>query len=309
LSDKDTIIATRTTKTTDQEKIRTSANQNEEAKQRLITKYQNNQLTKQDIEIVLDSIRDSISYALANRHPVDRMIDYLHHFFRRDQPLDPKLSLQITNGQGGSCLSHTHSTQFQFVHQSLLLWREIQHNMFRLWKAADTDLLGSSSYTYVNTGQGLNRVQSAPHVERVMSEILSTVKSKIQSGWVGLSVVHLGDRDVPNALVFINKYCQVPSILGPIVDTLDRLKSLSKLDSHVKVFIQMYGEGHVKTAQNYILWDFFRHGFDGSGDDGGSCIDGRLTSAWNWCSKIEQKSYYPLFMLTGFIGFDGSFRR
>ena len=43
------------------------------------------------------------------------------------------------------------------------------------------------------------------------------------------------------------------------------------------------------------------------GDDGGSCIDGRLTSCWNWCSKVEKKGYFNLFLLTGFVGFDGSF--
>ena len=50
---------------------------------------------------------------------------------------------------------------------------------------------------------------------------------------------------------------------------------------------------------------------DGSGADNfldaGSCIDGRLTSAWNWGSKIEKKSYYPVFLLAGFTGFDGEF--
>ena len=39
--------------------------------------------------------------------------------------------------------------------------------------------------------------------------------------------------------------------------------------------------------------------------DAGSCVDGRLTSAWNWGSKIEKKKYYNLFKVAGFSGFDG----
>eukprot|EP00392_Amoebophrya_sp_AT5.2_P010185 g10238.t1 len=71
----------------------------------------------------------------------------------------------------------------------------------------------------------------------------------------------------------------------------------------MKAFIDQFGG--CERAQKLILWDFFKHGFDGSGDDGGSCVDGRLTSSWNWCSQIEKKEYFSLFLLCGFQGFDG----
>eukprot|EP01106_Pelomyxa_sp_JSP_P019316 TRINITY_DN959_c0_g2_i1.p1 TRINITY_DN959_c0_g2~~TRINITY_DN959_c0_g2_i1.p1 ORF type:complete len:213 (-),score=65.04 TRINITY_DN959_c0_g2_i1:152-745(-) len=197
--------------------------------------------------------------------------------------------------------------------------------MFRLWILADCDLLGGSKpgggaggawvpsggggvgglYRLCNTGQGLQRVQAAPLISHAMSQILSKVHAQVSGGWVGLSVVHLGDRDVPNALVFIDKYTQVPRILGPIVRSVERLPLLERAEATANLVTQF---GGARRAALTILRDFFRHGFDGSGSDGGSCIDGRLTSAWNWCSKIEKKLYYPLLLATGFEGFDGSFR-
>jgi len=177
--------------------------------------------------------------------------------------------------------------------------------MFRLWYLSEMDLLDAASpYRLRNTGQGLNRMQYCPRIGRAMSEIVGNCHHKM-GRWVGLSVVHLGDRDVPNALIFIDKYNQVSRILTPIVTCireLDRLYAQPDLRRWIdKCF------GGLETLRLDILTDFFRHAFDGSGDDGGSCIDGRLTSSWNWCSQLEKKPYHSVFLLTGFVGFDGTF--
>jgi hypothetical protein len=250
------------------------------------------------------SISDHYAFQRYNREPVERMLEYLQTYFSHTN--EGKWSLEIQRGRGGSMLSHSHRTQFTFVFQSLLLWREIMGNMFALWQLTEDDLLNPNMrYRLCDTGQGLNRVQSAPRVQKMMSHILHKVQSEC-GGWVGLSVVHLGDRDVPNALVFIDKYTQVPRILGPLVKTLDRIPDLYQSSPAMKAYIDSEF-GNAETLRMMILQDFFKHGFDGSGDDGGSCIDGRLTSCWNWCSKIEKKRYHHAFLLTGFVGFDGDY--
>ena len=102
------------------------------------------------------------------------------------------------------------------------------------------------------------------------------------------------------------RYTQVARILGPIVRVIDRVETLAD-DPRTSCFIEMSGGAEVLRKR--VLCDFFREGFDGSGGDNffeaGSCIDGRLTSAWNWCQRLEQKPFYPLFKLAGFASFDG----
>lgn len=140
----------------------------------------------------------------------------------------------------------------------------------------------------------------APHVGSAMRHILHKAQSKT-GFWVGSSVVHLGDHNVPNALMFIDKYTQVPRILNPIVvvlRALDVTSDMMKNPDTVKcvcssgvarpaphcfsgvsmMFCRFVNDafGGPEAARKLILSDFFRHAFDGSGADNffdaGSCI-------------------------------------
>eukprot|EP01122_Echinamoeba_exundans_P008345 TRINITY_DN2751_c0_g3_i1.p1 TRINITY_DN2751_c0_g3~~TRINITY_DN2751_c0_g3_i1.p1 ORF type:complete len:705 (+),score=190.15 TRINITY_DN2751_c0_g3_i1:161-2275(+) len=274
----------------------------------LSQKFSNANIDADTIEQCLYSIADNHSYLRGNRDPVDKMLFYLKKYFRPDQ-YEEGFSLAIQGGMGGARLTHSHTRQYHYVLQSMMLWREVLHDMFKLWYLAEEDLLDpENDYRLTDTGQGLNRVQQAPRIGRCIHKILANVQRSVEA-WVGSSVVHLGDHNVPNALMFIDKYNQVSRILNPIVLCVDKVAEIYK-DPEMRRYID--GKyGGVDNCRKTILADFFRHGFDGSGADNffdaGSCIDGRLTSAWNWCAKVEKKAYFPIFLLTGFVGFDGQF--
>ncbi|KAH7887362.1 hypothetical protein F5I97DRAFT_1925819 [Phlebopus sp. FC_14] len=279
----------------------------ERAIEMLAARYQREGLNQEKVRQCIYSIGDNHAFLRTNRDPCERMITYLKSYFHPTQAKDPKHSLAIRSGKGGARLSHDHSKQYAYVLQSLTLWREILHDMFRLWSLAEQDLLSDSvPYRLRDTGQGLNRVQAAPKTLRMMHTILHRAQQSVGS-WVGSSAIHMGDHNVPNALMFIDKYSQIYRILLPVCNTLSQIPVVSE-----KPALRSYIEDEFGSTENCIqeiLADFFRHGFDGSGADNffdaGSCIDGRLTSAWNWCAQLEKKRYFPVFLLTGFIGFDG----
>lgn len=266
-------------------------------------------MTADEVRLCLYSLSDNNSFLNTNKRPIEECQRLLEHYFSETHDGDPETSLAIDVGDDGARLSHSHAMQFNYVKQSLALWAAIIDDMFRLWALAEQDLLREDSrYELRHTGQGLQRVQPSPLVYQAMHQTLARTKQSLGT-WVGSSVIHLGDNNVPNALMFVDKYLQVSQILGPLVNTLGNIDKACAADKGLTAYMLAYGG--VDRAKRTILRDFFTHAFDGSGGDNffdaGSCIDGRLTSAWNWCSQIADKPYYPLFRLTGFLSFDVRF--
>jgi len=291
----------------DRYQIQREIKDKEKAIKMLSRKYTNNKISGEEIERCLYSIGDNHSFLRGTRDPIDKMIEYLVGLFSPNN-FEDGFSLAIEAGVNGARLTHNHSRQFHYVQQSLLLWREVEHEMFKLWVLAELDLLDSANpYKLKDTGQGLNRVQAAPRISKAMQSIVHKVQARVGDNWVGSSVIHLGDHNVPNALMFIDKYTQISRILNPIVIALRRVEELMD-NNELKDYI-MDEFGGLERCQKSILSDFFKFAFDGSGADNffdaGSCIDGRLTSAWHWCSQIDKKPFYYVFLLTGFTSFDG----
>ncbi|CCC71107.1 hypothetical protein NCAS_0G02200 [Naumovozyma castellii] len=280
--------------------------QKETAIETLASKYSDKHYTKEDIRQVLYSIGDHTAYVNMNRRPIMRMLERLEVF--RQPDIAAMYSIGIQYGRGGARLTHDHERQWNYVQQSLTLWSIIQREMVHLWYLADTDLFDGSQYKLASTGHGLNRIKSCPTIYKEMYRIISECRSKTDT-WVGSSVVHLGDDAVPNALFFLDKYTQVPSILIPFDQTLLKINELVVKDEYLLEYINKE-YGSVDDLKLTILQDAFAHMFDGSGADNfymsGSCIDGRLTSAWNHCNEISKKKYYNIFLLTSFNGFNGS---
>ena len=234
---RDPLITTATQEIVAEKRTRREIQRDIRAKERAIetlsAKYRREpRLPQETVRQALYSIGDNHAFLRTNRDPCDRVIGYLQKYFHPTQVRDKKGAdnLAIRSGRGGARLSHDHARQYVYVMQSLALWREILHgtlvlppfgrvththlsrslDMFHLWSLAEQDLLSETiPYRLRDTGQGLNRVQAAPKTSRMMHAILNRAQKSL-GGWVGSSVIHMGDHNVPNSLMFIGMYPRSP---------------------------------------------------------------------------------------------------
>ena len=189
-------------------------------------KYARPDFKEDDARLAILSIADNHAYLRYNRDPCDAMIKLLQKHFHPTTPEDDTRSLAIYGGENGARLTHSHEHQYSFVLQTLTLWKMILHDMYRLWFLAEEDLLDpSNKYVLEQTGQGCHRVQQCPRVNKAMRSILHSAQQQLGT-WVGSSVIHLGDANVPNSLMFIDKYNQVARILCPVVTCLRGIPAL-----------------------------------------------------------------------------------
>eukprot|EP00962_Isochrysis_galbana_P017683 scaffold5084_cov81-Isochrysis_galbana.AAC.1 len=157
-----------------------------EATVRLVERYGGGKDTaRASIERCLLSVGDDLALIEAHVAPVDAMLALLRRHFTPSGSPDRAASLAITAGRAGARLTHSHSTQYAYVEQSLLLWRAILVQLPRMWAIAEEDLLSGGDYRLRDTGQGYHRVQSAPRVGRFMGNVLGGLQAQVRAGAEG----------------------------------------------------------------------------------------------------------------------------
>ena len=149
-------------KTKPRHEIQRSIKAKERAIKTLSRKYATNTgrrgegITPTVITSVLYSMGDNSAYLGGHALPVERMIRLLTKHFS-PSTVEDGFSLAISSGsEEGARLTHSHTRQFHFVLQSLLLWRNVTVNMFKLWFLAEEDLCDARAnpYALTDTGQG-----------------------------------------------------------------------------------------------------------------------------------------------------------
>ena len=157
-----------------------AASRKKDAVDRLVKRYggDGDDEVSARLDRCLLSVADDEALTEAHVAPAQRMLDLLHEYF---DPAAPERghSLAISAGRNGARLTHSHSAQYAYVEQSLMLWREILSQLSKLWSLAEDDLLQGSSYRLRDTGQGMHRVQAAPRVSRFMAAMLANLQSQV----------------------------------------------------------------------------------------------------------------------------------
>ena len=229
--------------------------------------YANARISKDEVAACLHSFGDHENFLALNVGPIERMLEYLETYFSPQRCNDKRFSLAIRAGSNGARLSHTHERQYHYVRQTFALWKKVTEHMLELWRCAEEDLLYGEPYRLRDTGQGYHRMQRAPATSRLMHRCLHQVQAADAVSWIGSSVIHMGDRNVPNAFLFIDKYSQISRICQPIVRTIEEIErhfytttTSSGGTSSLSTYLQ-HAFGTREELCLTILSDFFKHGF------------------------------------------------
>ncbi|CAM9844253.1 unnamed protein product [Chrysoparadoxa australica] len=259
------------------EDLRDEAMKKSQAIERLMARHGHGErggMKREGVKRVIESIADANAYIGISVEPIKQVIGILKLLYSPDRPTIVKAkagkdsyqsSLAIKAG-GGHRLSHSHREQYYYVLQSLILWKEVVESMLEFWSAGEKDLLDPRSpHSLRNTGQGMNRVQGADRVGKLMRECQRRISNSTGYDWVGSCVVHLGDHCVPNAMMFLDKYAQVPRILAPLARVDDFLMEMEagKHPNEKRYVDKQFGSPYHLRFR--IFRDFFTYAFNGSG--------------------------------------------